>query len=525
MAERAALGQTAVMTSGVEHSSTPALEPGPLRRVVAVLCITEIVSWGILFYAFPVLSTTIRDTEGWSLTWLVACFTAAQLVAAAAGLWVGRHIDAYGPRRVMTAGSILGVLAVVAIASAPTLWLFLLAWLIAGVAMSGTLYAPAFAAVTGWAGDQRVRALTAVTLVAGLASTVFAPLTAVLVDHLSWRQTYAALTVVLIGTIPLHWWGLRAPWTSLTAPAESESGADHARRRVVHQPEFVLLVAAMTLGGFCVYAVVVNLVPLLTQHGLSTTAAAVALGIGGAGQVAGRLFYGPALTRFSARTRTVATLAAASLTTLALAVVHQPVAVVCALSFGAGIARGIFTLIQATSVSDRWGTQDFGARNGILSGAVLAAAAFAPWAGTLLASALGSYAWAFVVLAIGCLMATALVRPHARYVGGPGARSGHTGATRQPKTTTTCRCEPTTECRPDLRKRRYSATSPDRFLGLRRRERRFESYRGAVFGPGLTCGNAFPRGRLPCLVSRLAVVVCSHFRQFDWCWVEPGAGA
>jgi MFS family permease len=168
----------------------------------------------------------------------------------------------------------------------------------------------------------------------------------------------------------------------------------------------------MTLGGFCVYAVVVNLVPLLTQHGLSTTEAAVALGIGGAGQVAGRLFYGPLLTRFSPRTRTVATLAAASITTLALAVVHEPVALVGALSFAAGIARGIFTLIQATAVSDRWGTQDFGARNGILSGAVLAAAAFAPWAGALLASALGGFAWAFVVLAIGCLLATALVRPH-----------------------------------------------------------------------------------------------------------------
>jgi MFS family permease len=181
---------------------------------------------------------------------------------------------------------------------------------------------------------------------------------------------------------------------------------------VVHQSEFVLLVAAMTLGGFCVYAVVVNLVPLLSQHGLSTTDAAVALGVGGAGQVAGRLFYGPVLTRFSARARTVGTLAAASLTTLALAVVHDPVVVVCALSFAAGTARGIFTLIQATAVSDRWGTEDFGARNGILSGAVMAAAAFAPWVGTLLASALGGYAAAFVVLAIGCLAATALVRPH-----------------------------------------------------------------------------------------------------------------
>jgi MFS family permease len=392
--------------------TTPTLAAAQLRRVVAVLCATEVISWGVLFYAFPVLSTTIRDTEDWSLTWLVACFTAAQLVAAAVGLWVGRRIDTHGPRGVMTAGSCVGVLAVLVIAAAPNLVGFLLGWLIAGVAMSGTLYAPAFAAITGWAGDQRVKALTALTLVAGLASTVFAPVTAVLVDHLSWRATYVWLAVVLVSTIPLHWFGLRAAWTPLAGHPDGPGLHDPARRRVVHQSEFVLLVAAMTLGGFCVYAVVVNLVPLLSQHGLSTTDAAVALGVGGAGQVAGRLFYGPVLTRFSARARTVGTLAAASLTTLALAVVHDPVVVVCALSFAAGTARGIFTLIQATAVSDRWGTEDFGARNGILSGAVMAAAAFAPWVGTLLASALGGYAAAFVVLAIGCLAATALVRPH-----------------------------------------------------------------------------------------------------------------
>jgi len=399
------------VTSDLGLTSTPGLAAAPLRRVVAVLCATEIVSWGVLFYAFPVLSTTIRDTEGWPLTWLVACFTVAQVVAAAAGLWVGRRIDRHGPRGVMTAGSSVGVVAVLVVASAPNLAGFLIGWVVAGVAMSGTLYAPAFAAITGWAGTQRVKALTAVTLVAGLASTVFAPITALLVEHLSWRTTYVCLAVVLVGTIPLHWLGLSAPWTPLTGHHDG-GHHDPARRRVVHQPEFMLLVAAMTLAGFCVFAVVVNLVPLLTQHGLSTTQAAVALGIGGAGQVAGRLFYGPVLTRFSPRARTVGTLAAASMTTLALALIHHPAAVVCAVSFAAGTARGIFTLIQATAVSDRWGTQDFGARNGILSGAVMAAAAFAPWIGTLLASALDGYAAAFVVLAIGCLAATALVRPH-----------------------------------------------------------------------------------------------------------------
>ena len=49
------------------------------------------------------------------------------------------------------------------------------------------------------------------------------------------------------------------------------------------------------------------------------------------------------------------------------------------------------------AASDRWGTKD-GARHRILSSAVMAAAAFAPWIGTLLASLRGSNAAAMVVL-------------------------------------------------------------------------------------------------------------------------------
>jgi hypothetical protein len=41
------------------------LDRAALRRVVVVLCLTEITSWGVLFYAFPVLSTSIADREGW----------------------------------------------------------------------------------------------------------------------------------------------------------------------------------------------------------------------------------------------------------------------------------------------------------------------------------------------------------------------------------------------------------------------------------------------------------------------------
>nr|QEO74083.1 Major facilitator superfamily MFS 1 [uncultured bacterium] len=79
--------------------------------------------------------------------------------------------------------------------------------------MAGVLYQPAFAALTRWAGPRRVAALTTVTLIAGLASTVFALLTATLVSHMDWRTVYLVLAGVLaVVTIPLHLWGLRLPW-------------------------------------------------------------------------------------------------------------------------------------------------------------------------------------------------------------------------------------------------------------------------------------------------------------------------
>lgn len=373
-----------------------------LRRVVTVLCITQIVSWGILFYGFPVLVTTISGAEGWSLSSLVAVLTGAQLVAAGAGIWVGRHIDRHGPRLIMTAGSALGVATIVAVATAPTLATFALAWAGVGLAMSATLYPPAFTAVTHWAGGSRVKALTAVTLVGGFASTVFAPLTAVLVDQLTWRQTYLVLAVLLCSTVPLHWWGLRVGWVVEPQPEASELERDPLTPQSVASPprrEFLLLAIALTLGGFSLYAVVINLVPLLVEGGLSTGEAAAALGVGGAGQVAGRLFYGPVLTRLPVRSRTVVTLLVGSVTTVGLATIRDPLLLVCAVAFAAGTARGIFTLVKATAVADRWGTAAYGARSSLISGSVTAAAALAPWACAAVAGATGSFADTFLLLA------------------------------------------------------------------------------------------------------------------------------
>lgn len=362
-----------------------------------VLCTTEITSWGVLYYAFPVLAGQITTATGWSATALTAALSASQLVAAAIGIPVGRWLDQQGPRGVMTAGSFLAVAAVVAVATAQNVAWFLGAWLLAGVAMGAVLYPPAFAALTRWHGPNRVHALTVLTLAAGLASTVFAPLTAWLSAHLDWRGTYLVLAGILaMVTIPGHWVGLRLPWPPRpTVEPQHAQAADPAR--VARSRAFLALVTAMSVAGFATFAVVITLVPLLAERGVDTGTAAVALGLGGAGQVAGRLGYGVLTRHTSVRIRTLLVLLAMGATTALLGLLTSVTALIGA-AIMAGMARGVFTLLHATAVTDRWGTAHYGRLTGLLSAPLTIAMALAPFAATALAELFDGYPITFLAL-------------------------------------------------------------------------------------------------------------------------------
>ncbi|WP_406689398.1 MFS transporter [Saccharopolyspora sp. ID03-671] len=377
-------------------TAAPPVEAVRRRRALIALCITEITSWGVLYYAFPVLAPAITRDTGWSLPAVTWAFSASQIVSALVGIAVGRWLDRRGPRAVMTAGSALAIPAVLGIAHAPSYGWFLLAWAVAGVAMAATFYPPAFAALTRWYGPDRVRALTALTLVAGLASTVFAPLTAALNDHLDWRGTYVVLAVVVgVITIPLHA-GLRLPWPHLAHDEHSPVNGNAAE--IARSRPFLALLATMALGGFGVYAVVINQVPLLTERGFDSHLAAWALGLGGVGQVLGRLGYGPLQRRTGARGRTVVILLACAVTTGLLAVIPGPAGLLIVAAMLVGMARGVFTLLQATAVSDRWGTSAYGRLSGLLSAPLMISIALAPWGGSAIAAALGGFPALFLVL-------------------------------------------------------------------------------------------------------------------------------
>lgn len=360
---------------------------GAPRGGLAALCITQTTGGGILYYALPAAVHPISMDTGWDPALVTAAFSAGLLISAAVGVLVGRALDRTGPRKIIVAGSLTGVLALILVGLAPNLPVFIAAWLVAGTAQAAVLYQPAFTVISRWYGPARVRPLTILTLIAGFASTIFAPLTAALSNSIGWRAAFLVLAGLLGAiTIPLHARYLNRSWTS--TPHRDHIATDRTMLRAVRRsPAFTGLQALMVLLCLGLYAVTLNIIPVLMEKGTDYTTAAFGFGLVGAGEVGGSLLFAaiPATARLSVITGT------ATSAILVLALLPGPAPILIAVGMLAGAARGCHTLLQATIVADRWGTTSLGTLQGSFAAPLTAAAALAPAAGTAMATWLGSY--------------------------------------------------------------------------------------------------------------------------------------
>jgi hypothetical protein len=118
--------------------------------IVMTLSVTETVTWGIVYYGFPVFLRPMEQDLGASRVAVTGAVSVGLGVSALAALPVGRWIDRHGARGLMTVGSCLATLLTYAWARVETLPALYAVWFGMGVAMAATLYEPAFAVVVSW---------------------------------------------------------------------------------------------------------------------------------------------------------------------------------------------------------------------------------------------------------------------------------------------------------------------------------------------------------------------------------------
>jgi hypothetical protein len=174
------------------------------RRLVLSLGLSQLVCWGISYYLIAVFGARIGAELGWSETTVYGGFSAALLVMGLTSPVIGRAIDRHGGRKAMTAGSCLIALGCAGLGLSHGLALYYGAWLCLGVAMRLTLYDAAFAALARIGGPFAKRPISQITLLGGLASTVFWPIGEYLAVHLGWRAALVTYAGIALLTIPLH---------------------------------------------------------------------------------------------------------------------------------------------------------------------------------------------------------------------------------------------------------------------------------------------------------------------------------
>lgn len=373
--------RAAALTQG---GGTPA-HPGA-RRLIAVLAITQTVGYGVLFYTFSVVLHPIAATLRTGTAAITGAYTASVLVAAAAAIPIGRYLDRRPGRGLMTAGSALGTLAVVALSQANAVWQVYAAFILIGLAGAAVLYEAAFTVVVHQLGAaRRANAVLTITVVAGFASTIFIPTTGWLTAEHGWRTALLILAVLHgVITIPAHLLTIPA-----TAPGTASEHAPHHHghaptRRALRDRGFWLLVVAFVAHGIAVSAVSVHLVGYLTTLGHPITVAAAIAGMLGALSVTGRI-----VTTGLTRRRPVAAVTAAVFAVQAVAAALLPVvgttlggAVLCVAAFGLGF--GVGTIARPAILVERYGTTAYGAVSGTLTVPITVAKAAAPLAAATL---------------------------------------------------------------------------------------------------------------------------------------------
>jgi len=347
-------------------------------RAVPVLGVTQILSWGTIFYTPVLIVPLIAAERGWSISFAMGGFSVALLVAGLIAPYVGRSIDRFGGHMTMTVGSLIGALGLVLIGYVENRVAYLGVWMVLGVAMSANLYDSAFATLGRIFGAAARRPITALTLAGGFASTVSWPATHFLLEAIGWRGTYLVYAALLAGiSAPLHALALPRGRVEADLPKHGDMQAP-AVVLPPHGLPFILVASAFAAYAFVPSGLSAHLLAIFTRSGIDAGTVVWIGALFGPAQVGARLIefsFGRDLHPLWVVRFALGVLLCAFVM-LAVLGVSTPVAAAFALLFGG--ANGLVTITRGAVPLTLFGASGYGRLMGRLAGPFLLMQAAAP---------------------------------------------------------------------------------------------------------------------------------------------------
>jgi len=372
--------------------------------IILALGTTQTLAWASSYYIPAILADPIARDLGISSNWVFAAFSASLVLSALFAPRIGRQIDLVGGRSVLSFSNLTLAAGLGLLGLTSSIPMLVAAWLLLGIGMGCGLYDAAFGALGRIYGNTARRAITGITLMAGFASTIGWPLTAIGLEHIGWRNTCFAWAAahILIG-LPLN---------LLMIPRVEGAKAALASAIKPHIPidrTMALLAFAFAAAWTVTGAMAAHLPRILEATGATPLQAVAAGALIGPAQVAARIAEASFLNRFH------------PLVSARLACITHPIgAAVIALVGGSaasafaifhGTGNGILTIARGTLPLSIFGAANYAYRLGVIGAPARMAQAAAPLAFGVLIDVMGEKVLIVSsALSLAALLALLLVR-------------------------------------------------------------------------------------------------------------------
>ena len=370
--------------------------------------------WMHSYGAYVVL---LQADFGWSKTVLGFAFALTRIESGILGPVQGWLVDRFGPRLIMSVGTVIFGIGFMLFSGIDSLLGFYLAFALMALGASLGGFGTLVVSLVNWFTRHRAKALALAQLgmsIGGLS----VPLIIICLEAFGWRATafYSGVVVLLVG-LPLAQVFRHRPQEkgerpdgvplvpeSLGGPAQMATGRDYTAREAMRTWSFWLIAVGHAVALLAVSSIMVHLVPHLTEglgYSLALAGLAVALLTGFllVGQIAG----GYLGDRFDKRRICILCMIGHAAALLLIAFAASAAAVV-AFAVLHGLAWGLRGPQMMALRADYFGPSSFGTIMGFSSLVVMLGMAGGPVIAGYMADISGSYRSGFSLLALLCLL-------------------------------------------------------------------------------------------------------------------------
>jgi len=338
-----------------------------IRRAIWLLGAGQCVYWGMLYYGFSVLLEPMAHELQTSRAIVAGAFSLGLLVMALVAPQIGRWVDRDHAPRVMRGGAAIAVAGLVAASQVTQVYQLYVVWAVLGLAMASLFYEPVFGLVIRTVANdhERLRALASVTVVAGLASTIFLPVMAFLLKRLDWRT----MELVVAGVVIVTSWCQQRYVLPALRPAAPPSAPSIRTTPVVavrHPATFAVLAVTFVLSMLGGMSLTTLLIPVLVDRGYSDTTGASVLAALGVMQLPGRIWLLRGGRAKSIR-GLIALQLALQMTGMLLVALGGWVGITAAGVACFGTGSGLHTLARPWALQSIYGVAAAGRANGLMA--------------------------------------------------------------------------------------------------------------------------------------------------------------